>query len=655
MEFLAPYHLWIAVVIFIATYAIIASEKIHKTAIAVFGGSLMLLCGVISQGEAFHSANFEQVDVVQLEYILSEPGSATFAQLPLAQYSHSYLQIARDKEVPMNLLDGPMDGDPLKGPPKSDAWQVKFHKHNSMSPAYFEVNGAGGVKIIAVDRLIGGVASAPESGWLSAEESSRIESFWKFEGEGARIYTPTMMTYVVMIPGGDGSRYAKFHVNRILSTSNFRQYKTFTTIASETGQAASGVVEKKEEDGTVVRETATIEPNYVEVVDWNVIILLAAMMLIVGIMRHSGIFQYIAIKAAHMSKGNPVAILILMSVVTAILSAFLDNVTTVVLTVPVTITVARTLKINPIPMLIAQIIASNIGGTATLIGDPPNIMIGSATTSTPHPLGFVEFIVELTPVVVVILIATVICFYFIWRKAFKVAEENKAKVMAMDASKAITDKGILIKSLFTLAVVMTGFFLHGMLHLQPATVALFGAGLLFVLTRPNMEKTFHDVEWPTLFFFLGLFIIVGGLQRVGMIAWIAEQLRVLSDNQLSIACYLILWTSAILSAVIDNIPFVATMIPVVKQMGAEITHATGLDSKTTMDAMWWALSLGACLGGNGTAIGASANVVTIGIAEKEGYHISFMKYLKYGFPLMILSIVIAHIYLWLFYIRPAMQ
>ncbi|MFA4986310.1 MAG: SLC13 family permease, partial [Candidatus Brocadiia bacterium] len=630
MEFLAPYHLWIALVIFIGTYAIIASEKIHKTAIAVFGGSLMLLCGVISQGEAFHSANFEQVDVVQIEYTLSEKGTTAFPQIPLAQYNHSYLQISRDKEVKINLLDGPLDGDPLKGPTNAEAWQVKFHKNNPMSAAYFEVNTAGGIKIVPIDRLIGGVASAPDSGWLSAEECKEIKSFWKFEGEGARVHSPTMMTYVVMIPGVDQVRYAKFQVNRVMSTANFREYKTFTTVVSETGQAASGVVEKKEEDGTVVRETATVTPNYVEVVDWNVIILLAAMMLIVGIMRHSGIFQYIAIKAAHMSKGNPISILLLMATCTAFLSAFLDNVTTVVLTVPVTITVARTLKINPIPMLIAQILASNIGGTATLIGDPPNIMIGSATMNTPHPLGFMEFIVELTPVVVVIFIATAICFYFIWRKSFKVADEDKAKIMAMDASKAITDKGILIKSLFTLTLVMVGFFLHGMLHLAPATIALFGAGLLFVLVRPNMEKTFHDVEWPTLFFFLGLFIIVGGLQRVGMIAWIADQLRILSNNQLSVATYLILWASAFLSAVIDNIPFVATMIPIVKQMGAEITHTTGMDSKTTMDAMWWALSLGACLGGNGTAIGASANVVTIGIAEKEGYHISFMKYLKYG-------------------------
>ncbi len=629
-EILEPYHLYIAIVIFVAVYAVIATEILHKTAIAVLGGALMLVLGVISQGEAFHVANFEQVDVVQLEYLVAQPGEKEFPDKPLDQYGHVYLEVAKKKEVPFSFA---------LGKESKDDWDVKFVKKSPITHAYFEVSPSKRARLAEVEGFIDELREFPTEGEAIKWVKGKVKSFWRFDREGEPRYVPTHVTYFLEL--GDGRR-VKFQVNRILSIAGYRRMLNMKDV-KETGEAVTGVNSKG--------EVETLEPHFVEVVDWNVIFLLAGMMIIVGIMKRSGIFQYIAIRSAQVAKGKPLAILLIMSFVTAVLSAFLDNVTTVVLTAPVTITIARNLKINPIPLLIAQILASNIGGTATLIGDPPNIMIGSATIGTGHELGFLEFIVELTPVVVVIFAVFLGMCAIIWRKAFHVTDEDRRKVMEMKAENAITDKLLLKKSLLVLGVVIIGFFFHGMLHLHPASIALFGAGLLFVITRPNMEHVFHEVEWPTLFFFMGLFILVGALQRVGAIAWVADHIRILAKNQLSLSCYLILWGSALFSAIVDNIPFVATMIPVVKQIGAEITATSpDLSFAQVMDGLWWSLSLGACLGGNGTAIGASANVVTIGIAEKEGYHISFTYFLKFGIPTMIMSVIISHIYIWLVYI-----
>ncbi len=624
MDFLQPYHLYITAVVFVVVYAIIATEKLHKTAIAVFGAGLLLCLGVISQHEAFHFASFEQVDVVQIEYCVIGPDQRVFPTRKLEEYSHSYLEIAKNVEVGFNFSTGKIE---------KDDWHVQFVKKNPLTEAYFE--SAPNVKVGHVVGFVDQLSRIPEvEPWLEG----KIKSFYMFSRKHTEKFVPTHQTYLVSLP--DGS-HAKFQVNRILGVAGYRAMSELIDV-HESGEAVTGVTDK----GVV----ETVESHYSEVVDWNVIFLLAGMMIIVGIMKRSGVFQYIAISSAKIAKGDPMSILLIMSFVTAFLSAFLDNVTTVVLTAPVTITIARNLRICPIPMLIAQILASNIGGTATLIGDPPNIMIGSATMGTKHELGFLEFIKELTPVVVIIFIVFLGMCWLIWRKEFNVTDEDKMKVMQMRPEKAITDKGILIKSLIVLGIVITGFFFHGMLHLHPASIALFGAGILFVITRPNMEHIFHEVEWPTLFFFLGLFIIVGALQRVGIIAWMADQLRIISKNELSLSCYLILWGSGIASAIVDNIPFVATMIPVVKQIGAEITAATPYSYSQVMDGLWWSLALGACLGGNATAIGASANVVTIGIAEKEGYHISFFKFMKYGIPVTIMSLIIANIFIYMVYI-----
>ncbi|MGS0763350.1 SLC13 family permease [Syntrophomonas curvata] len=370
-------------------------------------------------------------------------------------------------------------------------------------------------------------------------------------------------------------------------------------------------------------------------VDFNTIGLLAGMMIIVGITRKSGVFEYMAIKAAHQTGGDPVKTMIALSIVTAVASAFLDNVTTVLLIVPVTISICSALRISPVPIFIAEILASNIGGTATLIGDPPNIMIASAAG-----LGFMDFIYNIAPVVIVIFIVTILLLKVIYGKKLQAAEEDKAKLKAMNPEDAIKDRPLMIKSLTLIALVILGFITHSALGLEPAAIALAGASVLLLITRENPEEVLQTVEWATLFFFIGLFILVGGLEKVGIIEDMARGAIAVTHGDLTISAILILWLSAIASAFIDNIPFVATFIPLIKEMGT-IGH---------MDIMplWWALSLGACLGGNGTIIGASANVIVSGIASREGYPMTFLGYMKIAFPLMLVSIVIAMIYLLLF-------
>lgn len=377
-------------------------------------------------------------------------------------------------------------------------------------------------------------------------------------------------------------------------------------------------------------------------IDFNTLGLLIGMMVIVAITGETGVFRYLAIWAAKMVDGNPLKLMIALSVITAICSAFLDNVTTVLLTVPVTISITKQLQVNPTPYLISQIIASNIGGTATLIGDPPNIMIGSAVKE----LTFLAFINNLAAISMIILVINIALLAVIYRKQLVAKAGVSETIISLDPSKQIQNPKLLKICLFVLAITVSMFFLHQQLHLESATVALFGAVLLLVLAKKNtdhdLEHIFHKVEWVALLFFVGLFILVGGLVDTGVISLLAQKSMELTSGNPTTTAMLILWLSAIASAFVDNIPFVATMIPLIKDMGA-----LGL---TNLEPLWWSLALGACLGGNGTLVGASANVIVAGLAAQEGYQISFIKFLKVGFPLMLLSILIASVYVYLRYL-----
>jgi Na+/H+ antiporter NhaD/arsenite permease-like protein len=383
-------------------------------------------------------------------------------------------------------------------------------------------------------------------------------------------------------------------------------------------------------------------------IDWNVIFLLISMMVIINLMRPTGVFEYIAIKSAKWGKGEPFRILVIFAIVTAVLSAFLDNVTTVLLIVPVTILIADALHVDPLPYLISCALASNIGGTATLIGDPPNIMIASKAN-----LDFMAFIYHLTPVVIIVMVFYIVAIKLIWGRQLKTKEELKKRIMAMNENEAIKDPVMLRKSLFVLVVVLTGFVLHGMLHFQPATVALFGAGLLLLLSKTHEpHHILAEVEWPTIFFFIGLFIIVGGVVKVGLIKWMSIKVLELTQGNLIATTTAVMWFSAFASAFIDNIPYVATMNPLIIDMARQMwPHLSGVQLLHHVDLMplWWSLSLGACLGGNGTAIGASANVIVVGMSEKLGRRISFGRFMFYGMPLMIMTVVVASVYVWLRY------
>lgn len=373
-------------------------------------------------------------------------------------------------------------------------------------------------------------------------------------------------------------------------------------------------------------------------IDFNTIGLLIGMMIIVGITRQSGIFEFLAIKSAKLAGGKPLAILAIMALFTGLASALLDNVTTVLLVVPVTYAICDRLAINVLPFLFTEILASNIGGTATLIGDPPNIMIGSATG-----LGFVDFLTNMTLPALIILGVTIILLVVIYRHDLETTPDRIQKIIAMNEKQAIKDWGLLNRSLIVLGLTMVGFLLHQALHLESATIALLGAALLMLVSGEHPEEVLLNIEWPTIFFFSGLFVLVGGLVETGVIAWIAQRALLLTGGDLMQTGVLVLWLSAIASAFVDNIPFVATMIPLLQTMGQL--------SSLPMEPTWWALSLGACLGGNGTLIGASANVVVAGIAEKYGDRISFIDYLKIGFPMMLVSVLLAMVYLYLFFWR----
>lgn len=371
-------------------------------------------------------------------------------------------------------------------------------------------------------------------------------------------------------------------------------------------------------------------------IDFNTLGLLIGMMIIVGITGQTGLFNYVAIWAAKKAKASPMKILIYLSLLTAVFSAFLDNVTTVLLMVPVTLSITDKLKIDPIPFLITQIIASNIGGTATLIGDPPNIMIGSAVKE----LTFLSFIDNLAFISLVNLVIVIAILAVLYKKGLRTKDSLKEELMKLDEKAELTDMTMLKKCLVVLALTILGFFSHQALHLESSAVALAGAFLLLLVAGGNhsfTEKMLEKVEWATIFFFVGLFIAVGGLIETGIIAQIAQIALEITGGDVTQTSLLILWLSAIVSAFLDNIPFVATMIPMIHEMGR-----MGMDNLTSL---WWSLALGACLGGNGTLIGASANVVVAGLSAAAGYPISFVKYFKIAFPLMILSIIISHIYI----------
>ena len=372
------------------------------------------------------------------------------------------------------------------------------------------------------------------------------------------------------------------------------------------------------------------------VIDFNTIGLLVGMMTIVNILKRTGIFQYIAIKTAKLSKGSPWKIMLYFSVVTAVASALLDNVTTILLIAPVTFVITETLGLNPVPFLITEVLTANIGGTATLIGDPPNIMIGGATN-----LSFMDFLINLGPVVVVIFIVVLLLLKFIYGSQLKISEENKAKIAEFDETKTITDPVLLKKSGIVLLGTIIGFAIHQSFGLESATIALLGAGILLLISKVDVEEILTEVEWPTIFFFMGLFIMVGALEEIGVIEVVANQLISLTHGNVFVTTMLILWVAAIASAFLDNIPFVATMIPLIHSIGA-----TGMDTTS----LWWALALGACLGGNGSVVGATANVIVSGMLHKKGYKLTFGDFLKIGFPLMIISVFISMIYLIIFYV-----
>lgn len=377
-------------------------------------------------------------------------------------------------------------------------------------------------------------------------------------------------------------------------------------------------------------------------IDFNTIGLLTGMMLLVGIVSQTGLFTYLSIWSAKKVNAEPIKILVVIGILTAVASALLDNVTTVLLVVPVVFSITKLLGISPMPYLFTVILTSNIGGTATLIGDPPNIMIGSAVKE----LTFAAFVNNLAAISFFILAVTLVLLVLFYRKGLVTTEELKTKMMALDERKQIKDVLLLKKSLFVLFLTIAGFSVHQVFHLESATVALSGALLLLLMTYANseheLERIFHKVEWLTIFFFVGLFVLVSGLIETGVISLLAKDMLQLTAGKPVATAMVILWLSALASAFVDNIPFVATMIPMIKEMG--------IMGVTNIETLWWSLALGACLGGNGTLIGASANVIVAGLAAQEGYTISFMKYFKVAFPLMLLSIVISSVYIYVRYL-----
>ncbi|MDQ3127424.1 MAG: ArsB/NhaD family transporter [Chloroflexota bacterium] len=371
-------------------------------------------------------------------------------------------------------------------------------------------------------------------------------------------------------------------------------------------------------------------------IDLNVIFLLAGMMVLAGGLRRTGFFEFVAGHAIHLSRGEPFRLLILLTLLTAGLAALLDNVTTVVLLTPVTLSIARTLKVSPFPYLISQIFASNIGGTATLIGDPPNILIGSAAG-----LDFVDFLLNLAPVVVIIMVAFVGLMWLAFGRTMDDDADRLDVLATIDPAAAISDRPLMIRALVVLGFTIAGFLVHSAIGLEAATIALLGATVLMIVGRLDPHEALRDIEWNTLFFFVGLFMLIEAVVHVGIVGGIADVLAEAAGGQLGVATLGILWFSAIASAIVDNIPYTATAIPIVQRL-----IETGLPS----EALWWALALGACLGGNLTIVGASANIVVANLAARDGHPITFIQFFRYGVPVVAVSLVISTVYLWLRYL-----
>jgi Na+/H+ antiporter NhaD/arsenite permease-like protein len=399
-----------------------------------------------------------------------------------------------------------------------------------------------------------------------------------------------------------------------------RMHKTLAALAGGIAMVLLGIVSQEEA---------------FDEIDFNVIFLLAGMMILAGIIRKTGVFGWIAVRAARFAGGDPYRILVVLSLITAGASAFLDNVTTVVLVGPITLFLAARLGMNPFPFLVSEILASNIGGASTLIGDPPNILIGSAAG-----LDFGSFLLHMAPLSAIILTVYLVAARWLYRDLLVVDPELRSGFLELNEREMITNPALLRRALIVLGLTLAGFLLQGVLHLEPATVALTGAVVLMIVARESPEEVLSEIEWPTLFFFIGLFMLVAGVIEIGLIEAVADAIVSLTGGALAGTSILVLWVSAILSGVIDNIPYTATMIPVVQQLAEGQRH----------DVLWWGLAIGADLGGNATIIGASANVILAGMAEREGHPITFGAFLRFGLPVTLGSMLIATLYIWARYL-----
>ena len=387
--------------------------------------------------------------------------------------------------------------------------------------------------------------------------------------------------------------------------------------------------------------TKTLVKGVFHYIDFQVIFLLIGMMIIVHISSRSGVFKWLALELLHLTKGHPKTVLFSLAAFTAIASAFLDNVTTVVLMMPITFVIAKEFDTDPVPFLITEVLASNIGGTATLIGDPPNIIIG-----TKAGLSFMDFVLELTPIVTTIFLISIAILTYLFRKGLKATPETMERVATMDNSKTITDKKLMIRSVVTILLVIAGFVTHDATHIPAFVFAVAGAAFLLLFEKP--KEIYRDVEWLTIFFFIGLFIIIGGFEANGGIKFLADGLITLTHGSLEAATMIILWASGIFSGIIDNIPYTATMAPMISEL---INPANPNAITGHTHALWWALSLGACLGGNLTIIGAAANVLVSETAASKGHKISFMRFLKYGALITFISLTLSSVYLYFRFLR----
>ena len=393
-------------------------------------------------------------------------------------------------------------------------------------------------------------------------------------------------------------------------------------------------------EGHIDSQTGVYIKGVFEHVDFQVIFLLIGMMIIVHISSRSGVFKWLALELLHLTKGHPKTVLFALAAFTAIASAFLDNVTTVVLMMPITFVIAKEFETDPVPFLITEVMASNIGGTATLIGDPPNIIIG-----TRAGLSFMDFVAELTPIVVIIFLVAISILVFLFRKGLKATPEKMEHIAKIDNSQTITDKKLMIRSVVTIGLVILGFVTHDITHIPAYVFAVAGASFLLLFEKP--KEIYRDVEWLTIFFFVGLFIIIGGFEANGGIKFLADGLIKLTRGSLEMASMIILWASGILSGIIDNIPYTATMAPLISEL---INPANPNAITGHTHALWWALSLGACLGGNFTIIGAAANVLVSETSASHGHKISFFRFMKYGALVTFISLVLSSIYIFLRYL-----